>query len=70
MRTAEYMGVLFRSGLVQFGSQGGDGDDATTRSSASSSAGRAKGPIGMDEMAQDEGEIEASCDRATTTPRS
>ncbi|HEX4541044.1 MAG TPA: ABC transporter ATP-binding protein [Acidimicrobiales bacterium] len=52
MRTAEYMGVLFRSELVKFGSK----DDM--RNSKNSIirqflAGKSKGPIGMDEMSGD-----------------
>jgi phospholipid/cholesterol/gamma-HCH transport system ATP-binding protein len=52
MRTAEYMGVLFRSGLVKFGSKEEmrSTDNPIIRQFLS---GRAKGPIGMDEMAQD-----------------
>src|SRR4051812_44104834 len=53
MRTAEYMGILFRSGLVKFG------DRETMKTTDNKIirqflAGRAKGPIGMDEMAQDD----------------
>ena len=53
MRTAEYMGILFRSGLVKFGSKE---DMKTTDNKIIRQflAGRAKGPIGMDEMAQDD----------------
>ncbi len=52
MRTAEYMGVLFRSELVKFGSK----DDM--RNSKNSIirqflAGKSRGPIGMDEMSGD-----------------
>jgi phospholipid/cholesterol/gamma-HCH transport system ATP-binding protein len=52
MRTAEYMGVLFRSELVKFGSR----DEM--RNSKNSIirqflAGKSKGPIGMDEMSGD-----------------
>jgi len=57
MRTADYIGVLFRSGLVRFGSKEemvGD-DNPIIRQFL---AGRAKGPIGMDELAEDETEIE------------
>jgi len=52
MRTAEFMGVLFRSGLVKFGSK----QEMTTTSNPiirQFLAGRARGPIGMDEMAED-----------------
>jgi phospholipid/cholesterol/gamma-HCH transport system ATP-binding protein len=50
MRVAEYLGVLFRAGLVQFGSK----DDMRTSKNPiirQFLSGRAKGPIGMDEMA-------------------
>ena len=53
MRTAEYMGVLFRSGLVKFASK----DEMRTTDNPiirQFLAGRAKGPIGMDEMSQDD----------------
>ena len=53
MRTAEFMGVLFRSGLVKFASK----DDMKTTENPiirQFLAGRARGPIGMDEMAQDD----------------
>jgi phospholipid/cholesterol/gamma-HCH transport system ATP-binding protein len=50
MRTAEYMGVLFRSNLVKFGSKE---DMLTTDNPIIQQflAGRPEGPIGMDEMA-------------------
>jgi phospholipid/cholesterol/gamma-HCH transport system ATP-binding protein len=52
MRTAEYMGVLFRSELVKFGSK-----DEMKNSKNSIIrqflAGKSKGPIGMDEMSGD-----------------
>jgi phospholipid/cholesterol/gamma-HCH transport system ATP-binding protein len=57
MRTAEFMGVLFRSGLVKFASK----EEMRTTDNAiirQFLAGRARGPIGMDEMAQDGSEIE------------
>jgi phospholipid/cholesterol/gamma-HCH transport system ATP-binding protein len=57
MRTAEYMGVLFRSGLVKFASK----EEMRTTDNPiirQFLAGRARGPIGMDEMAQDNSEIE------------
>jgi phospholipid/cholesterol/gamma-HCH transport system ATP-binding protein len=57
MRTAEYMGILFRSGLVKFGSK----EDMKTTDNPiirQFLSGRAKGPIGMDEMAQDDTEVE------------
>ena len=53
MRTAEFMGVLFRSGLVKFASK----DEMRTTDNAiirQFLSGRARGPIGMDEMAQDD----------------
>jgi phospholipid/cholesterol/gamma-HCH transport system ATP-binding protein len=53
MRVAEYMGVLFRSGLVKFASK----EEMKTTDNAiirQFLAGRARGPIGMDEMAQDD----------------
>ena len=51
IRTAEYMGILFRSGLVRFASKPEmlASDNRIIRQFLS---GRAKGPIGMDEMAQ------------------
>src|SRR5579864_1879664 len=62
MRTADYMGVLFRSGLVKFASKDEmmSTDNKIIRQFL---AGRAKGPIGMDEMSDDdetgiEGELE------------
>jgi phospholipid/cholesterol/gamma-HCH transport system ATP-binding protein len=57
MRTADYMGVLFRSGLVRFAAKDdmAASDDPIIRQFLS---GRAKGPIGMDEMSEDETDIE------------
>src|SRR5437016_1958848 len=63
MRTADYMGVLFRSGLVKFASK----EEMKTTDNGiirQFLAGRAKGPIGMDEMSDEdetgiEGELEA-----------
>jgi phospholipid/cholesterol/gamma-HCH transport system ATP-binding protein len=57
MRTADYIGVLFRAGLVQFASKEAmvTGDNPIIRQFL---AGRAKGPIGMDELAQEQSEIE------------
>jgi phospholipid/cholesterol/gamma-HCH transport system ATP-binding protein len=52
MRTAEYMGVLFRSELVKFGSK----DEMKTSKNSiirQFLAGKSKGPIGMDEMSGD-----------------
>jgi phospholipid/cholesterol/gamma-HCH transport system ATP-binding protein len=53
MRTAEYMGILFRSGLVRFDSKENmkTVDNPIIRQFL---AGRAKGPIGMDEMSDDD----------------
>ena len=51
MRTADYMGLLFRSRLVAFGSKAdmtGGGNPIVDQFLA----GRAEGPIGMDEMAE------------------
>ena len=55
MRTAEFIGVLFRSGLVKFASKEemSKTDNKIIRQFL---AGRAKGPIGMDEMASDDDE--------------
>lgn len=57
MRTADYIGVLFRAGLVQFASK----DDMVTSGDPiirQFLSGRAKGPIGMDELATEQSEIE------------
>ncbi|MHB1503356.1 MAG: ABC transporter ATP-binding protein [Acidimicrobiales bacterium] len=59
-RTADYMGLLFRSRLVAFGSK----TEMTSSANPIVSqflAGRARGPIGMDEMAESEdpGDAEA-----------
>jgi phospholipid/cholesterol/gamma-HCH transport system ATP-binding protein len=58
MRTAEYMGVLFRSGLVKFASKEEmkATDNPIIRQFL---AGKSKGPIGMDEMAQEDVDIDA-----------
>ena len=55
MRTAEFMGVLFRSGLVKFASKEEmeNTDNPIIRQFL---AGKAKGPIGMDEMASEDDE--------------
>jgi phospholipid/cholesterol/gamma-HCH transport system ATP-binding protein len=53
MRTADYMGVLFRSGLVKFASKD-DMMETDNRIIRQFLAGRAKGPIGMDEMSDDD----------------
>jgi phospholipid/cholesterol/gamma-HCH transport system ATP-binding protein len=57
MRTADYIGVLFRSGLVKFASKEemATSDDPIIRQFL---AGRAKGPIGMDELAIEQTGIE------------
>ena len=57
MRTADFIGVLFRAGLVQFATKEDmvTSDDPIIRQFL---AGRAKGPIGMDEMAVEETDIE------------
>ncbi len=55
MRTAEYMGILFRSGLVRFAAK----EEMTADPNPiirQFLAGRARGPIGMDEMASDNDE--------------
>jgi phospholipid/cholesterol/gamma-HCH transport system ATP-binding protein len=63
MRTADYMGVLFRSGLVKFASKE---EMKTTDNKIIRQflAGRAKGPIGMDEMSdEDETGIEEELEK-------
>jgi phospholipid/cholesterol/gamma-HCH transport system ATP-binding protein len=57
MRTADYMGVLFQSNLVQFGSKQEmrDSQDPIIKQFLS---GRAVGPIGIDEMGEEPTEIE------------
>jgi len=55
MRTAEYIGVLFRSGLVKFASKK-EMTKTDNKIIRQFLAGRAKGPIGMDEMATDDDE--------------
>jgi phospholipid/cholesterol/gamma-HCH transport system ATP-binding protein len=57
MRTADYIGVLFRSGLVKFAPKEEmvTGENPIIRQFL---AGRAKGPIGMDELATEETDIE------------
>jgi phospholipid/cholesterol/gamma-HCH transport system ATP-binding protein len=57
MRTADYIGVLFRSGLVRFATKDEmvASDDPIIRQFL---AGRAAGPIGMDELATDETDVE------------
>jgi phospholipid/cholesterol/gamma-HCH transport system ATP-binding protein len=60
MRTAEYIGVLFRSGLVKFSSKN-DMRKSDNRIIKQFLSGMAKGPIGMDEMS-DESEEDQSTD--------
>jgi phospholipid/cholesterol/gamma-HCH transport system ATP-binding protein len=57
MRTADYIGVLFRSGLVRFASKEEmiTTDNPIIRQFLS---GRARGPIGMDELATEQSDIE------------
>jgi phospholipid/cholesterol/gamma-HCH transport system ATP-binding protein len=57
MRTCDYLGVLFRSGLVKFASKEEmrESDDEIIRQFL---RGRAFGPIGMDEMAEEETDVE------------
>lgn len=57
MRTADHVGVLFRSGLVRFAPKAEmlDDDDPIIRQFLS---GKAAGPIGMDELATEESDVE------------
>ncbi len=57
MRTADHVGVLFRSGLVRFGSKQEmlDDDNPIIRQFLS---GKAAGPIGMDELATEDTDVE------------
>lgn len=55
MRTAEFIGVLFRSGLVKFASKK-EMTSTDNKIIRQFLAGKAKGPIGMDEMASDDDE--------------
>src|SRR2546423_890974 len=57
MRTADFIGVLFRAGLVQFATKEDmvTSDDPIIRQFL---AGRAKGPIGMDEIAAEETDVD------------
>jgi phospholipid/cholesterol/gamma-HCH transport system ATP-binding protein len=54
MRTADYMGILFRSNLVKFASKA-DMVAAENPVIRQFLAGRPEGPIGMDEMADSDG---------------
>ena len=59
MRTADYMGLLFRSRLVAFGSR----QEMTTSDAPIVKqflAGKAEGPIGMDEMAESDAPVTPS----------
>jgi phospholipid/cholesterol/gamma-HCH transport system ATP-binding protein len=58
MRTADYMGVLFRSGLVKFASKQAMRETDNPIISQFL-RGRAKGPIGMDEMSDSGSDIES-----------
>jgi phospholipid/cholesterol/gamma-HCH transport system ATP-binding protein len=66
MRVAEYMGVLFRSGLVQFAAK-----DVMSHSEnpiiKQFLSGRAKGPIGMDEMSTEDSTDELDDDAEIMT---
>ena len=57
MRTSDYIAVLYRAGLVKFASKADmrSSDDPIIRQFL---AGRALGPIGMDELATEQSEIE------------
>ncbi|MCU1453506.1 MAG: transporter ATP-binding protein [Acidimicrobiales bacterium] len=57
MRTADYVGVLYRAGLVRFADKASmvESNDPIIRQFL---AGRAAGPIGMDEMATEETDVE------------
>jgi phospholipid/cholesterol/gamma-HCH transport system ATP-binding protein len=50
MRVADYIGILFRSELVKFASKG-EMRESSNNIIRQFLSGRAKGPIGMDEMA-------------------
>ena len=74
LRTADYLGVLFRSHLVKFASKAEmlATDDAVIRQFLS---GKSEGPIGMDEMADEEDDSPTSplterlmAERAATNP--
>jgi phospholipid/cholesterol/gamma-HCH transport system ATP-binding protein len=55
MRTAEFIGVLYRSGLVKFASKD-DMANSDNKIIRQFLAGKAQGPIGMDEMSSDDDE--------------
>jgi phospholipid/cholesterol/gamma-HCH transport system ATP-binding protein len=63
MRVAEYMGVLYQSGLVKFASKEEMQvtDNPIIRQFL---AGKAAGPIGMDEMAEVASDIELELERS------
>jgi phospholipid/cholesterol/gamma-HCH transport system ATP-binding protein len=69
MRTADYMGILFRSNLVKFASKA---EMVATENPIIQQflAGRPQGPIGMDEMADSDGRafLEASDDSLSRGP--
>ncbi|HZU81151.1 MAG TPA: ATP-binding cassette domain-containing protein [Acidimicrobiales bacterium] len=56
MRTADYMGLLFRSRLVAFGSKA-DMTSSSLPIVQQFLAGKAEGPIGMDEMAESDSPV-------------
>jgi phospholipid/cholesterol/gamma-HCH transport system ATP-binding protein len=64
MRTTEYIAVLFRAGLVKFASKPEmlASDNRIIRQFL---AGKSKGPIGMDEMAQGDVDVDAEDDDET-----
>ena len=65
MRTADYIGVLYQSHLVQFASKE-DMRDSDDEIISQFLRGRAHGPIGMDEMATEETDVERElAERAT-----
>jgi phospholipid/cholesterol/gamma-HCH transport system ATP-binding protein len=64
MRTADYMGILFRSSLVKLASKSEmlAGDNPIFQQFL---AGRPEGPIGMDEMADSDGRTHLDADAAS-----
>lgn len=64
MRTTEYIAVLFRAGLVKFASKPEmlASDNRIIRQFL---AGKSKGPIGMDEIAQSDVDVDAEDDDET-----
>jgi phospholipid/cholesterol/gamma-HCH transport system ATP-binding protein len=63
MRTADYMGVLYQSGLVKFSSKQ-DMQETENPIIRQFLAGKAAGPIGMDEMAEGSTEVELELERS------